>query len=224
MRQYFRTVWLIFKKDLLSERRSREILSSMLLFALITLILLLFAFELAADIKQQAFAATLWLALCFAGTLGLNRAMALERENQCLEGLLLAPVDRTALFFGKFLANWVFTLLLAILLMPLGAFFYSTNPFHWAMIGVLSLGTLGYSLAGMLLATLALKLSNRELYLPILLFPVLIPLLLAAIRATQLSVTGGSAAELFTWMWMLAGFDLLILAVGIFLFDPLVSD
>lgn len=224
MGAYFRTIWLVFKKDLLSERRSREMLSSMLLFALITVVLLLFAFELAADVKQQAFSATLWLALCFAGTLGLNRSMALERENQCLDALLLAPIDRTALFLGKFLANWVFTLLAALLLTPLAGFFYGVNPFHWSMLGILLLGTLGYSLAGMLIAVISLKLSNRELYLPILLFPVLIPLLMATVRATHLIVSGGAVAERITWGWMLAGFDLLMLAMGILLFEPLVRE
>ncbi len=224
MNHLFRVIWLIFKKDLLSEQRSRETLSSMLLFALITVVVLIFSFELAADVKQQAFAATLWLALCFAGTMGLNRAWAAERENQCLDALLLAPVDRTALFLGKFLANWVFTLIVALVLVPTAGFFYGVNPFHWQLLGIVLLGTLGYSLAGILIATLSQKLSSRELYLPILLFPVLIPLLMAAIRATQLIITGVASAELLTWVGMLAGFDVLILAVGILLFEPLVSE
>ncbi|MPM96318.1 hypothetical protein SDC9_143476 [bioreactor metagenome] len=224
MSPLFRTIWLIFKKDLLSEQRSRETLSSMLLFALITVVVLIFSFELAADVKQQAFAATLWLALCFAGTMGLTRAWAVERENQCLDALLLAPVDRTALFLGKFLANWVFTLVVALVLVPLAGFFYGVNPFYWQLLGVVLLGTLGYSLAGILIATLSQKLSSRELSLPILLFPVLIPLLMAAIRATQIIISGSAAAELITWVGMLAGFDVLILAVGILLFEPLVSD
>lgn len=224
MSPLFRTIGLIFKKDLLSEQRSRETLSSMLLFALITVVVLIFSFELAADVKQQAFAATLWLALCFAGTMGLTRAWAAERENQCLDALLLAPVDRTALFLGKFLANWVFTLVVALVLVPLAGFFYGVNPFHWQLLGVVLLGTLGYSLAGILIATLSQKLSSRELYLPILLFPVLIPLLMAAIRATQIIITGSAAAELITWVGMLTGFDILILAVGILLFEPLVSE
>ncbi|MEA5077996.1 MAG: heme exporter protein CcmB [Anaerolineaceae bacterium] len=224
MRPLFRTVWLIFKKDLVSEQRSRETLSSMLLFALITVVVLIFSFELAADVKQQAFSATLWLALCFAGTMGLTRAWAVERENQCLDALLLAPVDRTAFFLGKFLANWVFTLVVSLVLVPLAGFFYGVNPFHWQLLGVVLLGTLGYSLAGILIATLSQKLSSRELSLPILLFPVLIPLLMAAIRATQIIITGNAAAELITWVGMLAGFDVLILAVGILLFEPLVSE
>lgn len=224
MKPVLRTIWLIFKKDLLSERRNKEALTSMLLFALISVVLLIFAFELAADVKQQAFAATLWLALCFAGTTGLNRAWAQEQESQCLDALLLAPIDPIAVYFGKFLANWVFTLIVSLVLLPLAGFFYGVNPLHWQLLGIILLGTLGYSLAGVMIAALSQKLRNRELSLPILLFPVLIPLLMAAIRATQIIISAGTDAELLTWVGMLAGFDILILAVGILFFAPILED
>jgi heme exporter protein B len=224
MNSILRAAFLIFKKDLLSERRNHEALTSMLLFALISVVLLIFAFDLAADVKQQAFAATLWLALCFAGTTGLNHAWAQEQQTQCLDALLLAPIDPTALYFGKFAANWVFTLLVALVLAPLAGFFYGVSPFHWALLGIILLGTLGYSLAGVLISALSQKLRNRELSLPILLFPVLIPLLLAAIRATQIIISGGAAEELLTWVGMLVGFDGLILAVGLMFFEPLLND
>jgi heme exporter protein B len=224
MMDYFSTVWVIFKKDLMTERRSREIVSSMLLFALIAILILIFSFELAVNIHQEAFAGTVWVAICFAGTLGLNRLMNQERENQCLDALLLAPVDRTALYLGKVLANWAFMLLLAAILIPVAGFFYSLNPFRWGLIGVVLLGTLGYSLAGTLISAIAAKLSNREMYLPVLLFPVVIPLLMAAVRATNLLLTNGAASELGTWVLMLGGFDLLILAVGILLFDQIIGD
>ena len=221
---YLRTVFLVLKKDLIAERRSREVLSSMLLFALIAIILLIFSFELAVNIRQAAFAGTLWVALCFAGTLGLNRTMSLERENQNLDALLLAPVDRTALFFGKALANWLFTLLLTLILIPAAGFFYGINPFKWGLIAVVLLGTLGYSLSGTLISVITSKLMNRELYLPLLLFPVEIPLLLAVIRATNIVVNSGIITEAGTWILMLLGFDLLFLAMGILLFDQVAAD
>jgi len=196
----------------------------MLLFALIAAIILIFSFELAVNVKRDAFAGTIWVAFCFAGTLGLNRLMNQERENQCLDALLLAPVDRTAFYLGKVLANWVFMLLLALILIPVTGFFYSLNPFSWGLFGIVLLGTLGYSLSGMLISVITSKLSNREMYLPMLLFPIVIPLLMAAIRATNLLIKGGAASELGTWVLMLSGFDLLILAVGILLFDQIIGD
>jgi heme exporter protein B len=174
--------------------------------------------------QKQAYAGTLWVSLCFAGTLGLTRSFSLERENQALSGLLLSPVDRSAIYFGKVLANWLFMLLLALILIPIAAFFFNLNPLHWALLGIVLLGTLGYALCGTFLAAITSRLRNRELFLPILLFPVIIPLLLAAIRATSAVLNGGVAGELGTWLLMLAGYDMLFAAIGLFLFETVISD
>jgi ABC-type transport system involved in cytochrome c biogenesis, permease component len=221
---YLSVVWLIFRKDLLAERRSREIISAMLVFALLSVIIFIFSFELAADLQKQAFAGTLWVSLCFASTLGLTRSFSLERENQALSGILLSPVDRSAVYFGKVLANWAFMLLLAFILVPLAAFFFNLNPFHWILLGILLLGTLGYALCGTFLSAITSRLHNRELFLPILLFPVIIPLLLAAIRATGAVLNGGVAGELGTWLLMLSGYDMLFTAVGLILFETVIAD
>ena len=220
---YLRAIFTIFKKDLVAERRSREVLSSMLVFALIAIIIFIFSFELAVDVHAQAFAGTLWVSLCFSGTLGLNRSFGMERENNCLDGLLLAPVDPTAIYFGKTLANWVFLLTLAVILLPIAGLFYGIDPFSWGLAGIILLGTLGYSLSGTLLAAIAVRLHNRELFLPILLFPVLIPLLLSVIRATNV-ILNGAGSEVGTWVLMLAGYAVLFLAVGLMLFDEVVVE
>jgi heme exporter protein B len=136
----------------------------------------------------------------------------------------MSPVDRSAIYFGKMLANWVFILILTVILVPVAGFFFGINPFHWALFGIILLGTLGYSLCGTFLATITSRLHNRELYLPILLFPVIVPLLLAAIRATSVVLNGGAAGELTTWLLMLLGFDLLFMAVGLLLFETIVAD
>ncbi len=224
MTPFLKSMTAVIWKDLTVEWHSHELLIAMLIFAMIVLFIFNFALELDPKSRSGVTSGVLWVTFAFAGTIGLNRSLAMEKDHGCLDGLLLAPVDRTALFLGKFLANWVFTLVVALVLVPLAGFFYGVNPFHWQLLGVVLLGTLGYSLAGILIATLSQKLSSRELYLPILLFPVLIPLLMAAIRATQIIITGSAAAELITWLGMLTGFDILILAVGILLFEPLVSE
>ena len=214
----------IFRKDLAAERRSREMLSSMLVFALLSVILFVFSFELSADLQKVTFAGTLWVSLCFAGTLGLTRSFSLERENNALAALLMSPIDRSAIYFGKALANWFFMLLLAAILVPAAAFFFNLDPFHWALLGVILLGTLGYSLVGTFLAAITSRLRNRELYLPLLLFPLIIPLLLAAIRATGALLNGGAAGELGTWLLLLAGYDILFMAVGLLLFETVIAD
>lgn len=221
---YFLAVWEIFLKDLRSERRSREMFSSMLVFALLAVVIFIFSFELNANLQKEAFAGTLWVSLCFAGTLGLARSFGLERENNALAGLLMSPLDRSAIYFGKALANWVFMLLLSILLVPTAGFFFNLNPFHWVLLGVILLGTLGYSLCGTFLSAITARLHNRELFLPILLFPVIIPLLIAAIRATGAVLGGGVVGELGTWLLMLTGYDILFIAIGLMLFDTVISD
>lgn len=221
---YFSALISVFLKDLAAERRSREVLSSMLVFALISVIIFVFSFELSANMQKQAFAGTVWVSLCFAGTLGLTRSFSLERENDSLSGLLMAPVDCSAIYFGKMLANWFFILALSVFLVPAAGFFFGMNPFHWALFGVILLGTLGYSLSGTFLAAITSRLHNRELYLPLLLFPVIVPLLLAAIRATNAILNGGSAGELGTWLLLLSGYDMLFMAVGLLLFDIVVTD
>jgi heme exporter protein B len=221
---YLSDVWNIFRKDLTTERHSREILSSMLVFALLAVVIFVFSFELSANLQKEAFAGTLWVSLCFAGTLGLTRSFALEHENDSLSALLLSPLDRSAIFFGKALANWFFTLVLALVLLPAAGFFFNLNPFHLALVGVILLGTLGYSLCGTFLAAITSRLHNRELFLPLLLFPVIIPLLLAAIRATSAILNGGAAGELGTWLLMLTGYDMLFMAVGLLLFETVTAD
>jgi heme exporter protein B len=222
--EYLGVVWTLFRKDLRSEWRSHEMLSSMLVFALLAVILFVFSFELAADLRRQAFAGTVWISLCFAGTLGLTRSFAQEQENSVIEGLLMMPVDRSAIFFGKALSNWLWMVLLAVVLVPLAAFFMSLNPFSWLLLGVILLGTLGYALCGTFLAGITSRLRHRENFLPLLLFPVLLPLLLAAVRATGILLNGGSEAELTTWLWMLAGYDMLFAALGLFLFEQVIAD
>ena len=221
---YFSQVWNIFRKDLTAERHSRQILSSMLVFALLAVIIFVFSFELSANLQKEAFAGTLWVSLCFAGTLGLTRSFALEHENDALAALLLSPLDRSAIFFGKTLANWLFTLLLAVVLIPAAGFFFNLNPFRWALLGVVLLGTLGYSLCGTFLAAITSRLHNRELFLPLILFPVIIPLLLAAIRATSAVLNGGAAGELGTWLLMLSGYDMIFMAAGLLLFETVIAD
>ncbi|NMC86628.1 MAG: ABC transporter permease [Anaerolineaceae bacterium] len=222
--EYLRVVWTLFRKDLRAEWRSREMLSSMLVFALLAIILFVFSFELSADLHRQAFAGTLWISLCFAGTLGLTRSFAQEQENSVVEGLLLVPVDRSAIFFAKALANWLWMMLLAVLLVPLMAFFMNLNPFSWSLLGVILLGTLGYALCGTFLAGITSRLRHRENFLPLLLFPVLLPLLLAVVRATGILLNGGNSAELITWLGMLAGYDMLFAALGLFLFEQVIAD
>lgn len=224
MKQFTNVVLAIFWKDLLAEKRTREILGTMLVFALTVILIFVFAFDLSVEMRSKAAPGVIWVTLCFAGTISLNRSMSLEKDREGFDGLLLAPVDRTAIFFGKALVNWVYLLITAAIIVPVYALFNNVNLFSWGFAGVILLGTLGYILTGTLLSSLSLQLRSRDMLLPVLLFPVLIPLLLSAVRASTILLQGGTQGELSTWLLLLAGYDLLFAAVGLMVFDKIIEE
>ncbi len=224
MKTYLNTVLAIFWKDLLAERRTREILGTMLVFALTVILIFVFAFDLSIDMRTKAAPGVIWVTLCFAGTISLNRSMSLEKDREGFDGLLLAPVDRTAIYFGKALVNWVFLLITAIIVVPIYALFNNINLFSAGFAGVILMGTLGYILTGTLLSALSLQLRTRDMLLPVLLFPVIIPLLLAVVRASTILLQGGMQGELSTWLLILVGYDMLFAAVGLLVFDKIIEE
>lgn len=224
MKRFFAAIFAIFWKDMLGEKRTREILSAMLVFALIVILIFVFSFNFSVETRHTAAAGVIWVTLCFTGTLSLNRTMSIEKDRDGMDGLLLAPVDRIAIFFGKSLVNWVYVLISALIIVPTYALFNNVNLFSPGFFGVILLGTLGYILTGTLLATLSLQLKTRDLLLPVLLFPVIIPLLLAAVNASTLILQGGSPAELNSWLLLLGGYDLLFLSVCIMLYDKILEE
>ncbi len=224
MKHFTSAVLAIFWKDLLAERRTREILGTMLVFALTVILVFVFAFDLSVEMRRKAAAGVIWVTLCFTGTISLNRSMSLEKDREGFDGLLLAPVDRTAIYFGKALVNWVYLVITAVIIVPVYSLFNNTSLFSWGMAGVILLGTLGYILTGTLLSSLAIQLRARDMLLPVLLFPVLIPLLLAAVRASTILLQGGDPGELGTWFLMLAGYDLLFAAIGVLVFDKIIEE
>lgn len=224
MRQFLNAVLAIFWKDLLAERRTREILGTMLVFALTVILVFVFAFDLSVEMRSKAAPGVIWVTLCFAGTISLNRSMSLEKDREGFDGLLLAPIDRTAIFFGKALVNWVYLLITAAIIVPVYALFNNVNLFFPGFFGVILLGTLGYILTGTLLSSLSLQLRARDMLLPVLLFPVLIPLLLSAVRASTILLQGGIEGELSTWFMLLAGYDLLFAAIGLLVFDKIIEE
>jgi heme exporter protein B len=224
MKAFLNVVFSIFWKDLLAERRTREILGTMLVFALTVILIFVFAFDLSIEMRSKAAPGVIWVTLCFAGTISFNRTMSLEKDREGFDALLLAPVDRTAIFVGKALVNWIYLLITAAILLPVYALFNNVNLFNGGVAGVILLGTMGYILTGTLLSTLSLQLRTRDMLLPVLLFPVLIPLLLAVVRASTILLQGGIQGELSTWLLLLAGYDLIFMALGVMVFDKIIEE
>ncbi|HEY57520.1 MAG TPA: ABC transporter permease [Anaerolineae bacterium] len=211
-------------KDLAAEFRSRELLSAMLVFALLVILIFNFALDLNPKARLAATPGVLWVTLTFAGTLGLNRSMAIEKDRGCLDGLLLAPVDRSAIYFGKMLSNLAFMLLVAAIVMPVYSLLYNINLLQPGLLGVVLLGSIGYIAVGTLLATMSVQTRTREMLLPILLFPVIVPALIAAVKASSGLLQALPFDDIRAWFNLLITYDLVFTAVAYMVFDYIVEE
>jgi heme exporter protein B len=220
MRALSAVVW----KDLAAEWRSREMLSAMLVFSLLVIFIFNFALELDARMRASVTSGVLWVTLVFAGTLGLNRSLAAEKDRGCLDGLLLAPVDRTVIFFGKALANLIFMFLLALIVLPIYSLLYDQNLLRLDLILVVALGVVGYAVVGTLLSSMAVQARTRDILLPILLFPVILPLLVAAVKCSGSLLEGAALGELTSWLSFMLVYDVIFSAVALMTFDYIVEE
>ncbi|TFH35493.1 MAG: cytochrome C biogenesis protein [Anaerolineales bacterium] len=224
MRDYLRAVGAVVWKDLRAEYRTRELLGSMLVFALLVILIFNFALELDIRTRETVASGVLWVTFAFAGTLGLNRSMGVEKDRGCLDGLLLAPVDRSAIYFGKVLGNMIFMTIVEAIVLPLFSVLYNLNLVNPGLILVIILGSVGYSAVGTLLSSMAVQARTRDVLLPILLFPVSIPLLLAAVKASNGFLQALEMTDIMPWLNILLVYDVIFVAVAFMLFDFVVEE
>jgi len=220
----FKATLAIVQKDLAAEFRSFEMISAMLVFSLLVIIIFNFALELDIKTRQSVTAGVLWTTFAFAGTLGLNRSMSVEKDRGCMDGLLLAPVDRSAIYFGKALSNLTFMLVVEAIILPVYSVLYNVNLFRVDLLGVILLGSIGYTAVGTLLSTMSAQTRTREILLPILLFPVAIPVLLAAVKASGGLLAGAEFSEVLTPLNILIVYDVIFIAVAFMVFDFVVEE
>lgn len=222
---FFKATMAIVQKDLSAEFRSRELLSAMLVFSMLVILIFNFALELDIKVRQSVTAGVLWTTFAFAGTLGLNRSMAVEKDRGCMDGLLLAPVDRAAIFFGKAISNLAFMLIVEAIVLPLYALLYNeVRIFQLSFLGVILLGSIGYIAVGTLLSAMSVQTRTRDVLLPILLFPVAVPVLLASVKASGGLLTNATFAEILTPLNLLIVYDVIFIAVAFMVFDFVVEE
>jgi len=222
--QFIRSLTAIIWKDLAAELRSRELLSAMLVFALLVILIFNFSLELDAQARATVTAGVLWVTFAFAGTLGLNRSMAMEKDRGCLDGLLLAPVDRSAIYFGKAIGNLIFMLIVEVIVLPVYSVLYSVNLFKPGLLLVIFLGSIGYVAVGTLLSSMAVQTRTRDVLLPILLFPLIIPVLIAAVKGSTGFLQGAQAVDIRPWINLLVVYDVIFIAVAFMVFDYIVEE
>jgi len=218
---YARRTWIVLWKDLLTERRSKESLNALLFFAL--LLLFLFEFALGPDRERlrAALPGLLWLGFVLSGLLGLGRSFIAERDNDCWDGLRLTPGDKSAIYLGKLLGNCAMMLAVEAVLLGLFGVFYDLAlwPVLAPLVAVLVPGTLGLAAVATLFAAMTAHLRARELLFPVLLLPAQVPLLLAAVSATQAALLGQPLSEVSHWMKLLIGADVVYVVIGLLTFE-----
>jgi len=221
---YVRKVAAIIEKDIAAELHTREMISAMLVFSALATLIFSFALDLRGELAEAAAPGVLWSTIAFAGTLGLSRSMAREKETGCIDGLLLAPVDRTAIFFGKAVGNLLFMSVVEVALLPLFSVLFDVGLMRARILVVLVLGTVGYAAVGTLLAAIAVNTRAREVMLPVLLLPLAVPVLIAAVRATGALLEGAALSQAAGWIRILVVYDLVIVAVSLLTFGYVVEE
>jgi heme exporter protein B len=213
-------------KDLTAERRTKANFNAVVFLAGLTLLLFGFALGPETETLRAAAAGTLWLTVLFSGVLAFNRCYQLELEGGALELLLLYPGDRRSIFLGKLVANLVFVLLVEALIVPLAAILFNLpilRPFP-GLLGVLLLGTIGFVTLGTFYAAMASRIRAREVMLPLLLFPMLVPVLVASVQATKLLLVGDVMGNFGKFLTLLALFDLIFFIGALYAFDYVIED
>src|SRR5579884_1581834 len=217
---FARLVFVIMAKDLRAELRTKEAVNASLAFAVVILVLFNFAFDLDDAATRMIIGGLLWLVFAFAGTLVLNRSFARELPNDCLDALVAAPVSGAALFLGKALANYVLVLAVELVSLPVFGIFYNVwFPFGQMLI-VLALGTWGITVIGTIFSALTVNIRLREVMLPMLTYPILVPALIGAMRLTAVLVMGKPiGGDDGVWLRLLVGFDAIYTAASLVLVE-----
>jgi heme exporter protein B len=218
---YLRRAWMVAWKDVLSESRSKESLNALVFFSLLLLFVFQFALGPESARVEAALPGLLWLAFILAGLLAFGRAFLVERENDCWEGLVLSPGDKSAVYLGKLAGNVLVMVVVEVVLLVLFAVFFSLDfrPVLPALAAVLALGTLGLAAVGTLFGAITAQVRAREVLLPVLLLPAVVPVLLASVSATQTVLAGQPIGEAAQWLRLLAAADLVYLVVGVLTFE-----
>ena len=224
MREYLSPILTLALKDILLEVRTKEIVSSVLLFAFLAVIIFSFAFDPTPAVVALVAPGILWVAFTFAGVLGFNRSFILEKDKGSLDGLLLCPVSRDVIYLGKLAGTFLFMVVVEALLLPVFAVLYDFSLFIPELLLIAVLATLGFAAVGTLFAAMAVNTRSRETMLPLLLLPLTVPVIIAAVEATGAILDGDSLGELGRWWQLLLAFDVIFLVLSSLLFGAVLEE
>ncbi len=221
---FWRKVGTIAWKDVISEFRARQIIVSVLVFALLVIIIFNFAFGATRAAMDVAAPGMLWVTFAFAGVLSLNRSFIMEKEEGCLEGLMVCPISREVIYTGKMLGSLLFMLVIEIIALPIFSFLFNLNVLTTEIITTTFLATVGFVACGTLFSALAVRTKARELVLPILFLPIVVPVIIGAVKATGVALSGESWQSMAGWLQIIVAFDVIFLVVSIWIFNFVIEE
>ena len=220
------TLTTILWKDIINELRTKEIMISMGAFSIVIVVIFNFSLVISKNNIGYLVPSLLWISIIFVGTLGLSRTFAIEKENSAITGILLCPVDRSILYLSKVISNFIYVFITQILLLLLFLVLFNINLNGelGLLLIVMILGALGFSSLGTLFSTMAVNTKLRELLLPLVLFPVLIPLIINAVKATSIIFNGGGYSEIAPFLKIIICFDIIFLVVSALVYEFVVEE
>jgi heme exporter protein B len=224
---FLQTVWLVTRKDLLIEVRSREIVYTTIFFAISCVLVFAFGFVREGRAVEDAAAGILWIAIAFSGTLALGRAFERERQSETLRALMMAPVDRPALYVGKLLGVLALLGAVELIVVPLIALMFQAALFAhpFLMLGLLVSGTIGFAAVGTLFAAMLVRARSRDVLLPVLLYPITIPVIIAGVRGTAaLLQVEADVPMARAWLSMLIFFDVVFITLALWTFEAVMTE
>jgi heme exporter protein B len=217
-------VLIVFWKDMITELRTREIVISVLVFSLLVLVIFSFAVNIGAESATIVAPGILWVALTFGGVIGLNRIFAAEIDNSRLEGMMLCPVDRSIIYLGKLASSFSFMLAVAIIVTPIFLALFNFPLFLPRLILVIVLAFIGFASVGTLFSALAVNIRARDIMLPILFLPMVVPVIVSAVKATGPVLTGAPWTDMLTWLQILVAFDVIYLVAATLVFEYVIEE
>ncbi|UCH43146.1 MAG: heme exporter protein CcmB [Dehalococcoidales bacterium] len=224
MKAMWSKVFTIFWKDTVAELRTREIITSVLVFAVLVLVIFSFAFDPEAGTMGLVGPGVLWVSFTFAGVLGLNRIFSVEMENSCLDGLKLCPVERNVIFWGKMVSSFTFMLAVEIIITPIFLVLFNLPLFMPRLFLIVVLATAGFASVGTLFSALSMNTKARDILLPILFLPIVVPVIIAGVEATALALDGKPWGDLSVWLQIIVASDIIYFVVATLVFDFVIEE
>jgi heme exporter protein B len=218
------TAWVLVWKDLVQEWRSRDVLTSMFAFAVLSLFIFNYALELSPIDRAEIAPGLIWVVMVFAGTLGLNRSFAAEQDQGSFEGLMMAVPELSVIYLAKMITNLLMMFGLAILVIPIYSLLYNQSLFDLRFFGILMLGAWGYSAAGTLISSMTVQTRMRDLLLPVLLFPLLLPVNMAVVKSGSAIIAVSAVPEFQSWINLLLVYDVIMTVVSIMVFEYVIRE